>query len=105
LQVSNMMKNKKSAKAITDVSWYQFKTMLKYKAEWYSKSVMEVSKTFPSSQLCSNCRYKNKDVKDLGLRKWECPECKTSHDRDINAGLNLKNEALRLLTVGTTGLA
>ncbi|MRX74447.1 IS200/IS605 family element transposase accessory protein TnpB, partial [Bacillus lacus] len=103
LQVSNMLKDKKTAQAIADVSWYQFKTMLMYKAEWYGKTVVEVSKTFPSSQLCSSCGYKNKDVKDRGLREWKCPKCQTFHDRDINAGLNLKNEAVRLLTVGATG--
>lgn len=64
-----------------------------------------VSKTFASSQLFSICNLKSKDVKNLGLRNWQCPICETEHGRDINAGQNLKTEAIRLLTVGTTGIA
>ncbi|SPT76276.1 MULTISPECIES: RNA-guided endonuclease TnpB family protein [Bacillus cereus group] len=102
LQVSNMLKNYKLAKAISEVSSSQFRTLLEYKVKWYGIQVIVVSKTFASSQLCSCCEYKNKD---LNLRKWDCPPCHTHHDKDINASINLKNIAIRLLTARTVEIA
>lgn len=97
LKVSNLVKNRKLAKAISQISWFDFRTMLEYKAKWYGKEVVVVASNFPSSQLCSSCGFKNKATKDLKVRAWICPNCGDQHDRDVNAAKNLETEAERIL--------
>ena len=74
--------------------------MLKYKAQWHNRKIIEIGRFYPSSKLCSNCGYKMSNM-GLEIRQWICPICGIQHDRDINAAINIKNEGLRILdTIG-----
>lgn len=97
LNIKGMMNNHKLARSITSVSWSKFFTMLKYKGKWYGNKVIGVPTMYPSSQTCSCCDYKNKLVKNLDVRIWECPECHTKHDRDINASVNILRKGLEII--------
>jgi putative transposase len=96
LNVSGMMSNHKLAKSIQELSLTRFKNMLIYKANWYDRHIVEIDRWFPSSKLCNVCGYKNNNL-TLKDRSWKCPECRTIHDRDYNAAINIEKEGLRIL--------
>ncbi len=99
LNVKAMVRNHNLAKAISDCSWGMFCTMLKYKAEWQGKTYIEVDRFFPSSKTCHVCLNQVGSL-PLDVRIWTCVHCKTIHDRDINAAINIRDESLRILSLG-----
>ena len=84
-------KGMRNGKTVNDIGFGMFKEMLRYKLSNNLGQLIEADKFYPSSQLCSNCGFKNIAVKNLSVREWDCPQCGAHHDRDINAATNLKN--------------
>ena len=98
LNIKGMVQNHNLAKSIHDCGWHELTRQLTYKSEWNNRIYKKVNRYYPSSQLCNVCGYKNTNTKDLNVRFWECPECHTKHDRDINASKNILNEGLKLVS-------
>ncbi len=96
LDIKNMYQNHNIAKSLTNTPLGHLIRILKYKSEWQNKKLIQVDRYYPSSQICSKCGYKNEKVKDLTIRKWECPRCNTKHDRDYNASENILFEGIKL---------
>lgn len=102
LNIKGMVKNHKLAKAISDVGWGTFVNFLDYKLKQRGGLLVEIDRWFPSSRICSNCLYQIGEM-PLDIRKWDCPNCGTHHDRDGNASINIRAEGIRQLQVSGTG--
>lgn len=95
LNIEGMKKNHKLAYSISDVRWSQLLDFIRYKCQWYGKEFRKVDRFYASSKICSCCGTYHKDiVNSLGVREWTCPDCGTHHDRDVNAAINILNQAL-----------
>jgi putative transposase len=99
LNVKGMVKNRRLSRAISDLGFFEFKRQLIYKANEQGKTVKSVGRFYPSSKTCSNCNHiLGKDELTLKMRDWICPSCQTKHDRDLNASINILNNATVILT-------
>jgi putative transposase len=95
LNVSGMMQNHNLARSIQELSLYEFRRQLEYKATWYGRDLIFVDRFFPSSKLCSGCSHKHENL-TLADRTFKCPSCKLEIDRDLNAAINILNEGIRI---------
>ena len=101
LNVKGMLSNSKLARTISDLGFYEFRRQLEYKSARRGGKVVIIDRWFPSSKKCSVCGSVNKDLK-LSDRSWECSACESLHDRDVNAAINILDNAVSL-TVSACG--
>jgi putative transposase len=101
LAVKNMVKNHKLALAISDSGWSELIRQLDYKCHWYGRKLVEIDRWFPSSKRCNSCGHIVEKM-SLNIREWQCPNCGTNHDRDINASKNILAAGLAVSVCGAT---
>ena len=97
LNLQGMMKFSHNAKNYVDTSWYTFTQKLIWKSQFNNCIIVKSDKFYPSSKTCNHCGYVNRNL-TLKDRKWICPNCGTEIIRDENAGKNLRDNAINLLT-------
>src|SRR5699024_1828969 len=95
LNSKGMLPNRKLTNTISDVPWSAFVNKLENKAKWYGKQIVQISRMYPTSQICSECGHQD-GKKLLEMRDWTCSDCHEHHDRDINASKNILTEGLRI---------
>lgn len=93
LNVKGMVKNRRLARSIADMGFFELRRQLQYKVAMRGGLVVVADRFYPSSKTCSACGYQL-EVLPLSVREWTCPGCATHHDRDVNAAVNLKNMAV-----------
>jgi putative transposase len=98
LNVSGMLGNHRLARAISDASWSQFRSMLEYKADWYGRELIAIDRWYPSSKTCSVCGVLSSHM-PLSVRQWTC-RCGAVHDRDVNAAKNILAAGLAVSACG-----
>lgn len=99
LDVQKMMASSTLSRKLADASFSEFVRQLIYKSKWYDKKVIKIDRYFKSSQTCHVCGFEDSSLKDLNIREWACPWCLTTHDRDINAAINIKIQGLKTINV------
>jgi putative transposase len=100
LNVRGMSKNHKLAESILEMNFGEFRRMLEYKASWYNRRIVFINRFYPSSKICHNCGYVNREL-TLNDREWVCPNCGQTISRDYNAALNILDEGLRIIGCST----
>jgi putative transposase len=98
LNVAGMLKNRRLAQALSDASLSELHRQLRYKAAWYGGQVVTIGRYFPSSRLHNGCGGYKADL-ELAEREWICPVCGQKVERDLNAALNIRDQALALSAV------